>query len=232
MMQDGSEHIGHLVVGTGRVRSPCRELMWKKADETIEGYISAAERRSKCCRIVTVSASPRPTWRGMPSRWPTHRCHSRCCSASYGAMRRAHTSCRSRKGDAERGLLGSTAMEGAVLPTNHLKAALDAHSSQKPSKVEIDETYHKERLPRASEIFWVSLGTDAVPLDPARFGVRLDGATGRQDVLRCATALQHSFHALQAEEEHFTVVEDEGHHKQSRARGESINCTRAQEMAI
>ncbi|KAJ2980239.1 hypothetical protein NUW58_g7001 [Xylaria curta] len=49
VMQDGSEHVGDLVVGADGVHSLCRELMWKKANETIEGYISAAEKRSKQC---------------------------------------------------------------------------------------------------------------------------------------------------------------------------------------
>ncbi|KAJ8106601.1 hypothetical protein ONZ43_g7012 [Nemania bipapillata] len=48
VMDDGSEHTGDLVVGADGVHSLCRELMWNKANETIEGYITAAEKRSKC----------------------------------------------------------------------------------------------------------------------------------------------------------------------------------------
>jgi 2-polyprenyl-6-methoxyphenol hydroxylase-like FAD-dependent oxidoreductase len=46
---DGTEHEGDLVVGADGVHSLCRELMWKKANETIEGYISSAEKRSRFC---------------------------------------------------------------------------------------------------------------------------------------------------------------------------------------
>lgn len=46
-LEDGTEHEGDLVVGADGVHSLCRELMWKKANETIDGYISAAEKRSK-----------------------------------------------------------------------------------------------------------------------------------------------------------------------------------------
>ncbi|KAK0644427.1 hypothetical protein B0T16DRAFT_331705 [Cercophora newfieldiana] len=57
------------------------------------------------------------------------------------------------------GFGGSTAMEDAVTLTNHLKAALDVHPSKKPSDVELTdalEGYNKARMPRVTEMFWVS----------------------------------------------------------------------------
>lgn len=57
------------------------------------------------------------------------------------------------------GFGGSTAMESAVTLTNHLKAAIDAHPNKRPSDVEISEAlegYQKDRLPRVTEVFWVS----------------------------------------------------------------------------
>lgn len=59
------------------------------------------------------------------------------------------------------GFGGSTAMESAVTLTNRLKAALDAHPSKKPSDVEINaalQGYRDERMPRVTEMFWVSWG--------------------------------------------------------------------------
>jgi hypothetical protein len=57
------------------------------------------------------------------------------------------------------GFGGSTAMESAVTLTNHLKAAINAHPNKKPSDVELSEAlegYQNDRLPRVTEVFWVS----------------------------------------------------------------------------
>lgn len=46
LMADGSKQTGDLVVGTDGVHSVVRELMWKRANEVIPHFISAAEKRS------------------------------------------------------------------------------------------------------------------------------------------------------------------------------------------
>jgi 2-polyprenyl-6-methoxyphenol hydroxylase-like FAD-dependent oxidoreductase len=47
LLDDGTEEVGDLVVGADGVHSVVRALMWKKANETVPGYISAAEKRRK-----------------------------------------------------------------------------------------------------------------------------------------------------------------------------------------
>ena len=47
VLGDGTEQVGDLVVGTDGVHSKVRELMWKNANESIPGFISAAEKRCK-----------------------------------------------------------------------------------------------------------------------------------------------------------------------------------------
>ena len=48
LMADGSKQTGDLVVGTDGVHSIVRELMWKRANEVIPQFISAAEKRCWC----------------------------------------------------------------------------------------------------------------------------------------------------------------------------------------
>lgn len=55
VLQDRTEYEGDLIVGADDVHSLCRELMWRKANETINGYISSAEKRSRSPRIPKVS---------------------------------------------------------------------------------------------------------------------------------------------------------------------------------
>ncbi|KAI1126927.1 hypothetical protein F5Y10DRAFT_293278 [Nemania abortiva] len=232
VMEDGSEHTGDLVVGADGVHSLCRELMWNKANETIEGYISAAEKRTMKTTYVAIIANI-PQMPGLgpndmhstsfdkvsflvlcqpdtiylaahfklpveeQCRWPNrlrfteedmeryakqvadlpvsesvlfgelwrHRTRAHIVSFEEGVLQHWHFGRLALLGDAvhkvtpNAGFGGSTAMEGAVVLANHLKAALDAHPSKKPSDVEISEAlegYQKERLPRATEIFWVS----------------------------------------------------------------------------
>ena len=55
VLKDGTEHVGDLVVGSDGVHSKVRELMWRNANESIPGFISAAEKR--CRRANNPSAS-------------------------------------------------------------------------------------------------------------------------------------------------------------------------------
>ncbi|KAK8012296.1 FAD/NAD(P)-binding domain-containing protein [Apiospora marii] len=67
-LEDGTEHEGDLVVGADGVHSLCRELMWKKANETIDGYISAAEKRTmKTTYVAIIACVPQ-----MPGLGPNH----------------------------------------------------------------------------------------------------------------------------------------------------------------
>ena len=47
ILGDGTEHVGDLIVGSDGVHSKVRELMWRNANESIPGFISAAEKRCK-----------------------------------------------------------------------------------------------------------------------------------------------------------------------------------------
>lgn len=47
LLEDGTEHVGDLVVGADGVHSKVREILWKNANRSIPGLISAAEKRCK-----------------------------------------------------------------------------------------------------------------------------------------------------------------------------------------
>ncbi|KAI8630518.1 hypothetical protein F5Y19DRAFT_48544 [Xylariaceae sp. FL1651] len=231
-LKDGLEYTGDLVVGADGVHSLCRELMWKHANETIEGYISAAEKRTMKTTYVAIIANvPQMPGLGprdmhatsfdkvsflvlcqpdtiylaahfkLPAseqvRWPNrlrfteddmeayakqvadlpvsesvlfgelwrHKTRAHIVSLEEGVLKHWHFGRLALLGDSAHkvtpnaGFGGSTAMEGAVVLTNHLKAALDAHPNKKPSRVELSEAleaYQQERHPRVTEIFWVS----------------------------------------------------------------------------
>ena len=56
VLGDGTEHVGDLIVGSDGVHSKVRELMWRNANESIPGFISAAEKR--CKKADNPSTSP------------------------------------------------------------------------------------------------------------------------------------------------------------------------------
>jgi 2-polyprenyl-6-methoxyphenol hydroxylase-like FAD-dependent oxidoreductase len=254
ILQDGTEFDGDLIVGADGVHSLCRELMWKKANETIEGYISAEEKRSKwddsflshiivwiltilyflamkTTYVAIIACVPQMPGLGpnhmhstsfdkvsflmlcqpdtiyaaahfkLPPeeqcRWPNRlrfteadmeryaqkvadlpvsqsllfgelwrrKTRAHIVSLEEGVLKHWHFGRLALLGDAAHkvtpnaGFGGSTAMESAVTLTNHLKKALDAHPSKKPSDVEMREAlegYQNERLGRVTEMFWVS----------------------------------------------------------------------------
>lgn len=83
VLDNGTVHVGDLVVGADGVHSKVRELMWKNANESIPGFISAAEKRCKRGYHPTVDYIRPPTDISPTKPWsqPTMpSSHTRLCS--------------------------------------------------------------------------------------------------------------------------------------------------------